>query len=35
LFYEPTVMVDADHGMDCMRDETFGPTLPVMKVRDA
>ena len=21
--------------MDCMREETFGPTLPVMKVRDA
>ena len=35
LFYEPTVMVDVDHGMDCMREETFGPTLPVMKVRDA
>jgi acyl-CoA reductase-like NAD-dependent aldehyde dehydrogenase len=35
LFYEPTVLVDIDHGMDCMREETFGPTLPVMKVRDA
>jgi len=35
LFYEPTVLVDVDHGMDCMREETFGPTLPVMKVRDA
>ena len=35
LFYEPTVMIDVDHGMDCMREETFGPTLPVMKVRDA
>ncbi|GBG37600.1 aldehyde dehydrogenase [Mycobacterium montefiorense] len=34
LFYEPTVLVDVDHGMDCMREETFGPTLPVMKVRD-
>jgi acyl-CoA reductase-like NAD-dependent aldehyde dehydrogenase len=34
LFYQPTVMVDVDHGMDCMREETFGPTLPVMKVRD-
>jgi acyl-CoA reductase-like NAD-dependent aldehyde dehydrogenase len=28
-------MVDVDHGMDCMREETFGPTLPVMKVGDA
>jgi len=35
LFYEPTVLVDVEHGMDCMREETFGPTLPVMKVRDA
>jgi acyl-CoA reductase-like NAD-dependent aldehyde dehydrogenase len=34
LFYEPTVLVDVDHDMDCMREETFGPTLPVMKVRD-
>ena len=29
------VLADVDHGMDCMREETFGPTLPVMKVRDA
>ena len=35
LFYQPTVLVDVDHGMTCMREETFGPTLPVMKVRDA
>jgi acyl-CoA reductase-like NAD-dependent aldehyde dehydrogenase len=35
LFYEPTVLVDVDQGMACMREETFGPALPVMKVRDA
>ncbi|HYY01396.1 MAG TPA: aldehyde dehydrogenase family protein [Mycobacterium sp.] len=35
LFYQPTVLVDVDHDMRCMREETFGPTLPVMKVRDA
>jgi acyl-CoA reductase-like NAD-dependent aldehyde dehydrogenase len=35
LFYEPTVLVDVDDDMKCMREETFGPTLPVMKVRDA
>ena len=35
LFYEPTVLVDVNHDMDYMRDETFGPTLPVMAVRDA
>ena len=34
-FYEPTVLVDVDHSMKCMTDETFGPTLPIMKVRDA
>jgi acyl-CoA reductase-like NAD-dependent aldehyde dehydrogenase len=34
-FFEPTVLVDVDHTMDCMRDETFGPTLPIMQVRDA
>jgi acyl-CoA reductase-like NAD-dependent aldehyde dehydrogenase len=28
-------VVHVDHGMDCMREETFGPTLPVMRVRDA
>jgi len=30
----PTVLVDVDHSMAVMRDETFGPVLPVMKVRD-
>ncbi len=34
-WYEPTVIADADHTMKCMTDETFGPTLPVMKVEDA
>ena len=34
-FYEPTVLVDVDHTMSCMTEETFGPTLPIMKVRDA
>jgi acyl-CoA reductase-like NAD-dependent aldehyde dehydrogenase len=33
-FYEPTLLVDVDHSMECMTEETFGPTLPVMKVRD-
>jgi acyl-CoA reductase-like NAD-dependent aldehyde dehydrogenase len=35
LFYEPTVLVDVDHTMQCMTEETFGPTLPIMKVADA
>jgi len=34
-FYEPTLLVDVDHSMEAMTEETFGPTLPVMKVRDA
>jgi acyl-CoA reductase-like NAD-dependent aldehyde dehydrogenase len=34
-FYEPTLLVDVDHTMKAMTEETFGPTLPVMKVRDA
>ncbi|MEN0011897.1 MAG: succinic semialdehyde dehydrogenase [Solirubrobacteraceae bacterium] len=33
-FYEPTVLVDVDHSMACMTEETFGPTLPIMKVAD-
>ena len=35
MFYEPTVLVDVDHTMSCMTEETFGPTLPIMKVADA
>ncbi len=31
-FYPPTVLVDVDHAMACMTEETFGPTLPIMKV---
>jgi acyl-CoA reductase-like NAD-dependent aldehyde dehydrogenase len=34
-FFEPTVLVDVDHSMKCMREETFGPTLPIMKISDA
>jgi acyl-CoA reductase-like NAD-dependent aldehyde dehydrogenase len=34
-FYEPTVLTGVDHTMEIMTDETFGPVLPIMKVRDA
>ncbi|GAA3534853.1 aldehyde dehydrogenase family protein [Nocardioides daeguensis] len=34
-WYPPTVLVDVDHSMAIMREETFGPTLPIMAVRDA
>jgi acyl-CoA reductase-like NAD-dependent aldehyde dehydrogenase len=30
FFYEPTVLINVDHNMTIMRDETFGPVLPVM-----
>lgn len=31
FFYPATLMVDVDHKMELMREETFGPVLPVMK----
>lgn len=31
FFMTPTVAVDVDHEMGLMRDETFGPVLPIMK----
>jgi acyl-CoA reductase-like NAD-dependent aldehyde dehydrogenase len=34
-FYEPTVLADATPDMAVMREETFGPTLPIMPVADA
>jgi acyl-CoA reductase-like NAD-dependent aldehyde dehydrogenase len=34
-FYEPTVLTGVDHSMKAMTEETFGPTLPIMKVADA
>jgi acyl-CoA reductase-like NAD-dependent aldehyde dehydrogenase len=34
-WYSPTVLVGVDHTMEVMREETFGPTLPIMKVADA
>jgi acyl-CoA reductase-like NAD-dependent aldehyde dehydrogenase len=34
-WYEPTVLIGVDHTMEIMREETFGPTLPIMRVADA
>ena len=34
-WYEPTLIVDADHSMKVMREETFGPVIAVMKASDA
>jgi betaine-aldehyde dehydrogenase len=33
-FYAPTVVTGVDHDMAIMRDETFGPTIPVMSYDD-
>jgi acyl-CoA reductase-like NAD-dependent aldehyde dehydrogenase len=34
-YFEPTVLVDVDHSMKVMREETFGPVVGVMKVGDS
>jgi acyl-CoA reductase-like NAD-dependent aldehyde dehydrogenase len=34
-FYAPTVLADVDHSMSCMTEETFGPTVAIMRVGDA
>jgi acyl-CoA reductase-like NAD-dependent aldehyde dehydrogenase len=34
-YYEPTVLVDVDHSMSVMTEETFGPIIPLVKVSDA
>lgn len=33
-FFAPTVIADADQSMLCVQEETFGPTLPIVKVAD-
>ncbi|WP_434421387.1 aldehyde dehydrogenase family protein [Nannocystis pusilla] len=32
-YFEPTVLVDVDHEMKIMREETFGPVIAIMRVR--
>jgi acyl-CoA reductase-like NAD-dependent aldehyde dehydrogenase len=32
--FEPTVLVDVDHRMAVMREESFGPIIGLMRVRD-
>ena len=32
-FFEPTVLVDVNHNMQIMRDESFGPVIGIMKVK--
>lgn len=33
-FYWPTVITGVDHSFQCMREETFGPLLPIMSYDD-
>jgi acyl-CoA reductase-like NAD-dependent aldehyde dehydrogenase len=33
-FWEPTVVVDATHEMALVREETFGPVMTILRVRD-
>lgn len=33
-FFEPTVLVGVDHTMKVMKDESFGPVIGIMKVKD-
>jgi len=33
-FFEPTVLLNADHSMSIMRDESFGPVIGIMKVNN-
>ena len=33
LFFEPTVLTNVDHSMSVMKEETFAPMLPIMKVK--
>lgn len=34
FYFKPGVIVDVDHSMRLMRDETFGPVIPLMPYRD-
>lgn len=33
-FVPPTLLINVDHSMRVMKDETFGPVIPVMKVKN-
>ena len=33
-FFEPTVLVNVTHDMNVMKDESFGPVIGIMKVKD-
>jgi len=33
-FFQPTVLVNVDHNMNVMKDESFGPVIGIMKVKN-
>lgn len=33
-YFEPTILTDVDHKMKVMRDESFGPVIGIMKVKN-
>src|SRR5258706_3868797 len=33
-FFEPTILVNVNHNMTVMKDESFGPIIGIMKVKD-
>lgn len=33
-FFEPTILTDVNHSMKVMREESFGPIIGIMKVKD-
>jgi acyl-CoA reductase-like NAD-dependent aldehyde dehydrogenase len=33
-YFEPTVLVNVDHSMSVMKEESFGPVIGIMKVKD-
>jgi acyl-CoA reductase-like NAD-dependent aldehyde dehydrogenase len=33
-FFEPTVLVNVKHNMSVMKDESFGPVIGIMKIKD-
>ncbi|RYY56767.1 MAG: aldehyde dehydrogenase family protein [Chitinophagaceae bacterium] len=33
-YFQPTVLADASHDMDLMKEESFGPVIGIMKVKD-
>jgi acyl-CoA reductase-like NAD-dependent aldehyde dehydrogenase len=33
MYMEPTVLLDVDHTMRIMQEETFGPIMPIMRVK--